>query len=257
MKKILAIIGSPNDEKSNTVALVRDFLDTVLEYDKNVECEVISLGKKRINPCCGCWACFKTGCCVFKNDDFMEIREKILACDFLIIGSPVYELMISAQTKILLDRTFQWIHLQGLIGKPTITAVTSGGEGIVTTQGYLSLMLQFMGCVMVGHLKGIGRQPDFFPDRALYKEKYRSLARKTVDILNGKKRLKPSLVNFFAFWKMKRHTRRCQKIGNQDGHSEYTEFEYRYWENKGWFHKGYRQVFYEESCNKDGAKSCL
>ncbi len=120
MKKILAIIGSPNDKKSNTATLVRDFL---------------------------------------------------------IIGSPVYEQFISAQTKTLFDRTFQWIHLQGLIGKPTITAVTSGGDGIVTAQGYLSIMLQFMGCVMVGHLKGIGQQPGFFPQRALYKEKYRGLAK--------------------------------------------------------------------------------
>lgn len=247
MKKVLAIIGSPNDEKSNTATLVRDFLDTVCEYDKEVECEVISLGKKHINPCRGCWACFKTGYCVFKDDDLMETREKILACDFLIIGSPVYEQIISAQTKVLLDRTFQWIHLQGLIGKPTITAVTSGGDGIATTQGYLSIMLQFMGCVMVGHLKGIGQQPGFFPDRAAYKEKYRGLAQKTVDILNGKKRLKPGPINFFAYRDMKHHTRRCQRVGNQDGHSEYTEFEYRYWEDKGWFHKGYRQVFREES----------
>lgn len=246
MKKILAIIGSPNDEKSNTATLVRDFLDTVSEYDSDIECEVISLGKKHINPCHGCWACFKTGCCVFKDDDLLEIREKILNCDFLIIGSPVYEQLISSQTKMLFDRTFQWIHLQGLIGKPVITAVTSGGDGILTAQGYLSIMLQFMGCVMVGHLKGTGQQPGFFPDRAIYKEKYRSLAKKTVNILNGKKHLKPGLINYWGYWNMKHHTRRCQKVGHKDGHWEYTEFEYRYWENKGWFHKGYHQVFREE-----------
>lgn len=46
MKKILAIIGSPNDEKSNTVMLVRDFLDIVSEYDSDNEREAISLRKK-------------------------------------------------------------------------------------------------------------------------------------------------------------------------------------------------------------------
>lgn len=42
--------------------------------------------------------------CVFKDDDFYEIFEKIKEADGLILGSPVYGVDISAEMKIFLDR---------------------------------------------------------------------------------------------------------------------------------------------------------
>lgn len=249
MKKILAIIGSPNDEKSNTATMVRDFIENVREYNQDIECEVISLGKHHIDACHGCQACFKTGCCVFRNDDLPAIRAKIQGCDLLIIGTPVYEQMVSSQTKALFDRTFQWIHLHGLMGKPTLTAVTSGGDGIFPAQTYLSIMLQFMGCIIIGHLKGIGQQPGFFPDRMKYKKKYKPLARKVASILKGDKRLKPHLINYLGFYNMRHHTKRCYNYGLRNNNLEYTTFEYNYWKSKGWYKMSYYKAFQTIAAN--------
>ncbi|MDC0828639.1 flavodoxin family protein [Faecalitalea cylindroides] len=51
-----------------------------------------------------CLACMGKDNCVFKDDDFYEIFEKIKEADGLILGSPVYGVDISAEMKIFLDR---------------------------------------------------------------------------------------------------------------------------------------------------------
>ncbi len=128
MKKITAVIGSPNDATSNTATMTRDFLETVKHFNPDVEYEVISLGTRPIEYCRGCWACMLKGACVHRRDALPEIMEKIRACDLLIIGSPVYEMQVSAQIKAFFDRTWMWIHCLGLLGKPAMTAVTTGGD---------------------------------------------------------------------------------------------------------------------------------
>lgn len=252
MKKILAVIGSPNNEKSNTATMVRDFLEMVVQYNNHIEYEVISLGDKKINHCNGCWACLKTGYCVHKNDALPEIRQKILDCDLLIVGSPVYEQMISAQTKALFDRTFMWIHLVGLMGKPTITAITTGSDGIWLTEKYLSSLLGMMGCIMVGHMRGIGKQPGFFPDREHCKAKYRPLAKKVAAILSGDYKVNPTLFNIFCFTFMKHHTRR---MGNDKNSDAYAQFEYQHWLNKKWFQLSFKKAMLKEK--KDRSQHSL
>lgn len=251
MKKIFAVIGSPNNEKSNTATMVRDFLEMVKQYNSEVEYEVVSLGEQKLNYCSGCWACMKIGYCVFKNDALPEIRRKILECDLLIVGSPVYEQQISAQMKTLFDRTFMWIHLIGLMGKPTLTAITTGNDGIWLTEKYLRSLLTMMGCIIVGHLRGIGKQPGFFPDRERCKLKYGSQAQKVADILSGKNKVKPSLFNIVCFSFMKHHNRRIGKDKNSEA---YSQFEYQYWLNKKWFQISYKKALKNE---KEKRSSCI
>jgi len=247
MKKIVAVIGSPNNERSNTVAMTRDFLESVKQH-ADVAYEIISLGEQVVTPCRGCWACMKTGSCVHGGDALQEVRRKIRECDLLIVGSPLYELHISAQLKALFDRTFMWIHLVGLIGKPALTAITTGGDGVGRAERYLSGMLSMMGCIMVGNLRGIGKQPGVFPDRERCRERYRPLARNVAAILNGERKVKPGLFNTVCFMIMKYHTRRlikAKKKGSTD--TAYTEYEHRYWREKGWFHMSYRQALARET----------
>lgn len=248
MKKILAVIGSPNNEKSNTATMVRDFLEMVKEHENDVEWEVISLGTATVNPCRGCWACMKTGACVHGGDSLPEVRQKIRECDLLIIGSPVYEQQISAQLKALFDRTFMWLHLIGLMGKPVITAVTYGGDGRRPTERYLSGMMIMMGCIMVGHLSGIGKQPGVFPDRERCRDKYKPLARKVADILSGERTVRPSIINAVFFLFMKCHTRHLINLGEKQTETDasYSEYEHRYWKEKGWFHMSYRKALSRE-----------
>jgi multimeric flavodoxin WrbA len=232
MKKIVAIIGSPNNEKSNTVTMTRDFLETVGQFYPELEYEVISLGEKSVQPCRGCQACMKTGCCIHKNDDLPEIMQKIRESDLLILGSPVYENFISGQTKILLDRTFMWIHLIGLMGKPALTAITYEEDGRWLTEKYLHAVMTMMGCIMIGHLRGRGKQPGCFPDRELCKAKYRGLAKDVAEILSGNRKLRPSIVNRICFWMMKKH--------------HHTDFELQYWKDKGWLSMSYSKALRKE-----------
>ena len=51
MKKILAIIGSPNGEKSNTRAMTLDFLEMIKESCSRVEYEILMLGEKNLQFC--------------------------------------------------------------------------------------------------------------------------------------------------------------------------------------------------------------
>ncbi|QCX34420.1 flavodoxin family protein [Caloramator sp. E03] len=105
--KILGI--SCGRRMGNTEILVKEALMGAQEL--GAEVEFIRLGDLNLKPCTGCNACVVnlfekagTGECVIKDDDFAFIDEKILECDGLILGSPIYEKSPSGQLKILNDR---------------------------------------------------------------------------------------------------------------------------------------------------------
>ena len=77
-----------------------------------LEQELLSLGKKNIGLCKGCWNCTKEKKCPLREDDLHEIKEKMIDCNLLILGSPVYTNQISAQLKVLFDRLFTWCHIK-------------------------------------------------------------------------------------------------------------------------------------------------
>ena len=100
MQKILGIVGSPR--KGNTSFLVKKALEAA--ESEGVEVETIFLGKLDINPCIACETCKETGKCSIE-DDVGEVLSKISSAQGIIMGSPVYFGSISAQTKMLMDRT--------------------------------------------------------------------------------------------------------------------------------------------------------
>lgn len=80
--------------------------------------ELIQLPDIHIKPCRitqgkDCLACMGKENCVFEDDDFCDIFEKIKEADGLILSSPVYGADVTAEMKIFLDR----IGLTG-IGNP-------------------------------------------------------------------------------------------------------------------------------------------
>jgi len=231
-KRVLAIIGSPNLEKSNTAALVSDFIDSMREIDPSIEAETVSLGRACLKPCAGCWACTKTGECAI-HDGLDDMKEKMLACDLLILGSPVYVNAVSAQTKGFIDRIYIWFHVLKLIGKPAITAVTTAGSGIGAVERYLDLVLRLLGTIGIGRLRGIGYQPGVMPRREAYREKYRGLARKAVRVLNGELKPRPTLMNHLAYLSMKAKAH----FG-----AEWLPYEHEYWSHlPKTFSQAYRQ----------------
>lgn len=236
MKKITAIIGSPNNDTSNTLALISDFLANIQEYDSNIEYEIITLGNKNIHSCNGCWACMKIGKCVI-NDDLQEIQEKLLTSDLMVFGSPVYVHQISGQMKTFIDRIFIWVHIMKLIGKPAITVVTTAQTGTKPVEKYLVKVLKLLGAIPVAHLNAIAYQPGNFPKRDEYNRKYQNTVKKIVKIINGQKRLVPSIMNHIYFLA---HQITYRKL------PQHLPFEHNYWKNKKWFGKTYTGAWKSE-----------
>ncbi len=101
MVKIIGIIGSPR-KKGNTAFLVEKALESAEDAGANVES--IHLGEMEIESCNACDICKMTGECP-KDDGINHLLSKIQEAHGLIIGSPVYFGNVSAQLKILMDRS--------------------------------------------------------------------------------------------------------------------------------------------------------
>lgn len=102
--KILAINGSAR-KGGNTFKALSLVLKELDSIENNIE--IIELSDKHIAPCRACFACSKSKDknCVFKNDDFFDIFEKMKAADVIILGSPTYSANVSASMQALLERS--------------------------------------------------------------------------------------------------------------------------------------------------------
>ncbi len=100
MTKILAIYGSPR-RKGNTSELLKRSVQGATESGAQIE--EIFLRDLKISPCLEIYGCKKTGRCVI-NDDFQNVYDKILSSHGIILASPIFFYMVSAHTKILMDR---------------------------------------------------------------------------------------------------------------------------------------------------------
>ncbi len=100
MKKILAIYGSPR-RQGNTTVLLNHAVQGVLE--NGAEVEKIVLRDLKMSPCLEIYGCKETGRCVIQ-DDFQKVYDQLLACDGLMLASPIFFYTVSAHTKILMDR---------------------------------------------------------------------------------------------------------------------------------------------------------
>jgi multimeric flavodoxin WrbA len=105
--KILGI--SCGRRLSNTEILVKEALMGAEEM--GAEVELVHLHDLNIKPCTGCNSCVVdlfercgSGKCSIRNDDLPFIDEKLMECDGLILGSPIYEKSPSGQLKCLNDR---------------------------------------------------------------------------------------------------------------------------------------------------------
>ena len=92
-------------------ALVKEAL--LGAQEQGAEVEFVHLLDLKINPCTGCCACVrgKTGAlsggngkCIFKNDDYPWLEEKMLEADGIILGSPIFEKGLPGIVECLSDR---------------------------------------------------------------------------------------------------------------------------------------------------------
>jgi len=101
---VAGVSGSPR-KKGNTSLMVQKALKGAGRIDV-VRTEFIDLAGMNIQNCLGCETCRKKeSLCVAIKDDMEKIYPKLLSCDALILGSPVYFGDVSGLMKAFIDRT--------------------------------------------------------------------------------------------------------------------------------------------------------
>lgn len=99
--RLLGISGSPR--KKATDYIVNEALRYAQEK-YGAETEYFSASGKDMKFCIHCDYCVRTKQGCIHKDDLVELYEKMIRADAWIIGTPVYQGTLSAQTKTILDR---------------------------------------------------------------------------------------------------------------------------------------------------------
>ncbi len=139
--KLFGISGSPR--KASTDHIVREALHHAGEMYA-AETEYFSAMGKKINFCIHCDYCIKNKSGCVHKDDMQQVYEKLKWADAIIIGTPVYQGMLSAQTKAIMDRcraiAAQDMHF--IKNKPG-AALAVGGDRIGGQEPSIQAILNF------------------------------------------------------------------------------------------------------------------
>ncbi len=218
--RIIAISGSPRGKESNTRRLV----ELVLEGARSAgaETELADLSELHINYCTACNACHVTGECVI-DDEMAPLKDKMLAADGLVLGSPLYFDGVTAQLKTVIDRLSEVVHCQMFLGKYACSVGTSGGPEKDVAVNYMNDILVRLGCWVVGGVGASMSAPGSFD--AAQKDAV-ELGRKLVRAFEEKQTYpEQDKVHAASHERFKHLT-----IANKDN----WPFEYAYWQSKGW-----------------------
>jgi multimeric flavodoxin WrbA len=117
MSTILALYGSPR-RKGNTAVLTKEAVRGARE--EGAEVEEIVLRDLKMSPCLEIYGCAKTGRCAIQ-DDFQPLYDKIIACDGIILASPIFFYAVSSHTKMMMDRCQSlWVRKYWLKDTPHV-----------------------------------------------------------------------------------------------------------------------------------------
>ncbi len=101
--KVLLINGSPR-HNGNTFLALSEVAGTL---EKNgISAEIVQLGNNPVRGCIACKRCAELGECVFKDELYVSLRQKLKEADGLVIGSPVYYAGPNGSLCAILDRLF-------------------------------------------------------------------------------------------------------------------------------------------------------
>ena len=135
--KVVAFNGSPRED-GNTAGC----LNTVFgELEKQgIECEMIHVGKNKIQGCMACYTCAnkQNEKCAFDEDPVNEWIQKMKAADGILLGSPVHFSGVAGTMKSFLDRAFFVISvnnglLRHKVGASVAAVRRSGGLPTIDT----------------------------------------------------------------------------------------------------------------------------
>jgi multimeric flavodoxin WrbA len=128
--KVIAFNGSPR-RGGNTELLLLESIRGL--KDSGIEATVYQLGALNLRPCLNCGTCDDTGRCIIK-DDMQTIHDDIRSADRIIVASPIFFFSVSAQTKIMIDRS-QTFWAEKYVHKKPISAGLHGRKGLLLLVG--------------------------------------------------------------------------------------------------------------------------
>ena len=152
----------------NTGVLIREALSGAQTAGAE-DAEFLSFIDRKILPCDACRTCLKTGNCRIE-DDMQAIYPRLIQADGIIIGTSVYFWTVSAQAKILIDRTYCIIRgkngnlLRGKIGAGIVVTGRAGGTtALEVLNNYITFNARITGvggAIAYGYNAGAVRQDD-------------------------------------------------------------------------------------------------
>ena len=142
MKKVLILSSSPR-KNGNSALLCQQFAKGATEEGNAVE--ILDVARMKVAPCLGCNGCYRNGGVCVQKDDMAEIREKLLAADVIVLASPIYFYSMTAQLKLVIDRTYAFY--QELAGKEFYFLITCGGPGMEYTETMVAALRGFTCCI--------------------------------------------------------------------------------------------------------------
>jgi multimeric flavodoxin WrbA len=157
--RVIGICGSPRKGGNTELALK----EALKEIEKQgIETELILLCDKKLNPCVHCNECKKGDCP--QEDDVKLILKKLEDADGIVVASPTYFAQVSAQLKILMDRSLllrrKGMKLRNKVGGAiAIGASRNGGQEHVCSAIQRWMLLHEMLVVAdrsTAHFGGIG-----------------------------------------------------------------------------------------------------
>lgn len=102
-KKVLVLSGSPRIG-GNSDLLCDQFILGAKEMGNQTE--KIFLRNKEINYCLACDICKNNDDICDQDDDMVEVLNKMIEADVIVMATPVYFYTMNAQMKTLIDRTY-------------------------------------------------------------------------------------------------------------------------------------------------------
>lgn len=139
-KKVLIISSSPR-KQGNSDILCDEFARGVIEGGNEVE--KVFLKEKHINYCSGCGYCFENRGVCSQKDDMVEMKQKMIDADVIVMATPVYFYTMAGQLKTFIDRNcFFYTQLTGKEFYLIMTAADGTKDAMDRTieevRGYLS-----------------------------------------------------------------------------------------------------------------------
>ena len=176
------LFGSPRKE-GNTIQLVNAFAQALKEKGANVR--MLYLNDMNIRPCQGCGICLPNGVCRI-NDDMKDIRKYILESDLIVYATPVYWFGISAQLKLVIDRTFAFMdenYNSRIANKKAVTLMTCGTEDINECEHIITMFKMIFNLQKLeyaGNIIATGCSPSAISIKNEFLEKSKELARSLI-----------------------------------------------------------------------------